>query len=46
MQMINELGEPVFLGPTMEVDGELYEWMDFEWELWIEYQGPYNYTWR
>ena len=47
MQMINKLGEPVYLGPTMEYDGVVYEWMDFEWDLWIEYQSPVNnYTWR
>ncbi|CAG5109644.1 Oidioi.mRNA.OKI2018_I69.chr2.g4159.t1.cds [Oikopleura dioica] len=41
MQMINELGEPVFLGP------QLYHWMDFEWDLWIEYQNPdANWTWK
>ena len=46
MQMINELGEPVYLGPTMEFEGSVYEWMDFEWELWIESQSPIsNRTW-
>lgn len=45
--MINELGEPVYLGPKMEFEGEVYEWMDFEWDLWIEYQSPVNNrTWR